>query len=320
MKKLLLMSILMLALIFAVVSCTNEGTDNSTTVGQTTDELTVNAVTTAEEVTTEEVTTEAVITEEVTTEEVTTEEVTTEEVTTEEESRVESITIATYNIRHGADVDCDWTQLAEIILQSGADIIGLQEVDMNTNRIGGLDTMAGLAEATGYPYYYFAAAMDYDGGQYGTAILSRYPSETHKTVHLNNGGFEPRACGAVTVILPDGSPFCFLNTHLSYEDVTVQAQQFIQIEKWMKRNMPQNIPTVITGDFNTADFTAFSPFEKKGYALVNNAEHSYPTFRGSNSPIDNIVYLASYLTPVEHGMIDSDRSDHNLLWCQFKLN
>ena len=108
MKKLLLVTLLALALVLTVIACTENPVGSDTTAGSTsvgdptetssetsseapteepveestTDEVITEEVTT-EEVTTEEVTTEEVITEEVTTEEVTTEEVTTDEVDTD---------------------------------------------------------------------------------------------------------------------------------------------------------------------------------------------------------------------------------------------
>ena len=82
MKKLLLIAMLMLALVFAAVACDETPDVTDTTAGDTTEEATTEEVTT-EEVTTEEVTTEETTTEETTTEETTTEEETTEEVTTE---------------------------------------------------------------------------------------------------------------------------------------------------------------------------------------------------------------------------------------------
>ena len=91
MKKLLLIAILMLALVFTVVACNNEPVVDETTVADTTAEAPTEAPTEeatteepTEEATTEEATTEEATTEEATTEEATTEEVTTEEVTTEE--------------------------------------------------------------------------------------------------------------------------------------------------------------------------------------------------------------------------------------------
>ena len=103
MKKLLLVTLLALALVLTVIACTENPVGSDTTAGSTSvgdptetssessseaptekrvEESTTDEVIT-EEVTTEEVTTEEVITEEVTTEEVTTEEVTTDEVDTD---------------------------------------------------------------------------------------------------------------------------------------------------------------------------------------------------------------------------------------------
>lgn len=229
------------------------------------------------------------------------------------------ITIASYNIRHGHDVGFDWSRLAEIIQASGADLVGLQEVDMHTGRTGGADTMAGLAEATGLSHTLFVPAMNFDGGQYGTAILSRYPIETSEVHPLNSAHYEPRAFGCITVTPEDGSPFCFLNTHLSYESIEQQQIQFNQIADWMDQQIDRSTPTVLTGDFNTKDFTAFVPLKNLGFALVNHEAQTYKTFRTTPLAIDNIVYRPESLTPVEQGMIDSDYSDHNLLWCRFEI-
>ena len=50
-----------------------------------------------------------------------------------------TLTVASYNILHGAAVGYDWAQLAAVIRESGADIVGLQEVDRRTRRAGGTD-------------------------------------------------------------------------------------------------------------------------------------------------------------------------------------
>jgi hypothetical protein len=123
---------------------------------------------------------------------------------------MKQLTIATYNIRHGCNVRMDWNRLAEIIRMSHADMVGIQEVDMLTNRTGGADTIQGLTEATGLPYALYIPAMDFDGGQYGTAILSRYPITFSEIHPLESGSFEPRAFGAVTVSPEEGLTIHFL--------------------------------------------------------------------------------------------------------------
>ncbi|MBE6653184.1 MAG: hypothetical protein E7610_07215 [Ruminococcaceae bacterium] len=232
---------------------------------------------------------------------------------------MKQVTIATYNIRHGADVGLDWSRLGEIIRRSGADIVGLQEVDMHTNRVGSRDTLSGMIEATGLPHGLFVPAIDFDGGQYGTAILSRYPMVTAEVQPLSSAGYEPRAFGCVMLETEDGGRLCFLNTHLSYESVEQQSIQFGQIAAWVNANVDKTVPIVLTGDFNTEDFSAFSPVCDLGFSLVNNPETTYKSFRTNPMAIDNIAYRGIEMTPVEQGMIDSDRSDHNLLWCRFEM-
>ena len=94
MKKIVLLAVLLLALVFAAVACDQAPAGNDTTAADTTVEMPTEEATTeeaiTEEVTTEETTTEETVTEAVTTEEVTTEAVTTEEVTTEEVTEPET--------------------------------------------------------------------------------------------------------------------------------------------------------------------------------------------------------------------------------------
>lgn len=230
------------------------------------------------------------------------------------------ITVATYNVCHGRYAGYDWARIADLIHEVGADIVGFQEIDMFTDRTGGLDTISALTAATGFPHALFIPAMDYDGGQYGTAILSRYPMVESDTQPLPSADYEPRAFGRVTVKTADGTPLTLLNTHLSYESHDQQDIQFAYIADWMRKHLPEDTPAVLTGDFNTEDFTAFTPVTSLGFALVNCTDREFKTFRGDPVAIDNIVYREGIMTPEAYGMIESDASDHNLLWCRFTLS
>ena len=233
---------------------------------------------------------------------------------------MKELTIATYNILHGQDADLDWSRLAAVIAQSGADMVGLQEVDMGTNRIGGADSMAGLIAATGLPHALFIPAMDFDGGQYGTAILSRYPIATTEVHPLPSAHYEPRAFGCVTVSLEDGTPFVLVNTHLSYESRHQQDVQMAHLAEWIMHHIPRGRAAVVTGDFNTEDHQTFAPMEAVGLTPINRPDRCFKTFRPDPIAIDNILYPPDTMTPVDCGMIDADTSDHNLLWCRFTLS
>jgi endonuclease/exonuclease/phosphatase family metal-dependent hydrolase len=62
--------------------------------------------------------------------------------------------------------------VAGVLAGLDADILLLQEVDAFTDRSGVVDQPRRLAELLGYDYV-FAAALPWDGGEFGLAILSR---------------------------------------------------------------------------------------------------------------------------------------------------
>ncbi len=227
------------------------------------------------------------------------------------------MTVATYNICHGAHADFNWDRLLSPLL--GADFVGIQEVDQGTHRSYGLDTVATLKTALGLPHALFVSAMDYDGGQYGTAILSRYPF-LYTAVHsLDAADCEPRAYGEAVIALPGGGKLCFINTHLSYESAALRTGQMASLAAHL-RTLPADMPCIVTGDFNTDDFKIFAPLTACGLALLNHTRRRLPTFRTSRSAIDNILYDPAFLIPLAVTMPDSDASDHNPLIARFSLH
>ncbi len=86
------------------------------------------------------------------------------------------VKILTYNIYHGADAhgQSNLDGVAGIINSLKPDLVALQEVDNKTTRAKGLDLTAELAQRTGMEGV-FGKAMDFAGGQYGEAVLTRLP-------------------------------------------------------------------------------------------------------------------------------------------------
>lgn len=217
-----------------------------------------------------------------------------------------ALRVASYNIRHGADVGLDMSVIAKDITDLNIDVVGLQEIDRLTTRVNGLDTMKALSEATGYQYYAFAPAINYKGGEYGTGVLSRYPIVSFEVTKLESGSKEQRCVGHA-VIDVDGNYVDFFNTHLTHDSLELRTAQYRQLGE-MLADYPDYI---ITGDFNTADMTEFSPLPNA--TLLNDGR--YGTFTSSSRAIDNIVISGSWkggetaLGPVGH-------SDHRMLWAQ----
>src|SRR5688500_5929836 len=86
------------------------------------------------------------------------------------------VRVLTYNIHHGEGTDrqLNLERLADVIKSVNPDLVGLQEVDQKTARSKGVDQAARLAELTGLRAI-FGKAMEYQGGGYGLAVLSRWP-------------------------------------------------------------------------------------------------------------------------------------------------
>src|SRR5215207_8107697 len=93
-----------------------------------------------------------------------------------------TLRVMTYNIHVGVGMDkkLDLQRIADVINRQQPDLVGLQEVDRGVRRTEGKDEIAELAAMTRMNFA-FAPNLDYQGGKYGVAILSRWPIKD--TVH-----------------------------------------------------------------------------------------------------------------------------------------
>src|SRR3954468_9718350 len=86
------------------------------------------------------------------------------------------IRVITYNIHHGEGLDKKFglERIAKVLLAEKPDIVALEEVDQGTKRASGVDQPAEFARLTGMRVV-FGRNIPYDGGGYGTAVLTRLP-------------------------------------------------------------------------------------------------------------------------------------------------
>jgi endonuclease/exonuclease/phosphatase family metal-dependent hydrolase len=169
--------------------------------------------------------------------------------------------LLTYNIHHGEGVDraIDLPRLAKVIRSVNPDLVALQEVDNKTGRTGRVDQAAVLGQLTGMQHA-FGSAMDFDGGQYGVAILSRYPilgTKTHALPRIS--GAEPRAALEVRARIGEKGPeIIFIGTHFDHEGEQdrVASAQYLnslhpntegQLGTWFTADEP---PMFLAGDLN----------------------------------------------------------------------
>jgi len=160
-----------------------------------------------------------------------------------------------FNIHHGRGTDgvVDLARIAGVIRASGADVAGLQEVDRNFGeRSHWADQAAGLAERLDCHVAY-GANVDRDPpapgkprGQFGTAVLSRYPIARGQNTHLFRSPGEEQRGLLHAEIDVSGRPLQVFVTHLdpfSQTDRARQARQVVDL-------VGGHDPAVLLGDFN----------------------------------------------------------------------
>lgn len=154
--------------------------------------------------------------------------------------------VMTWNLHHGEGLDgkIDLERIAKRILEEKPDLVALQEMDQKTRRCGGVDQAAELAKLTGMSGV-FGAAMDYDGGAYGQAILSKFPIERTQ-IHRLPGGGEPRIAFEAKVRFA-GKPLRILTVHLDAGD---EPRRVSQAQALVTALSEISEPMVLAGDFN----------------------------------------------------------------------
>ncbi len=223
-----------------------------------------------------------------------------------------TIKVASYNIRHGEDADFDMSLLADCIKSVGAEIVGIQEMDRCADRSQNRDQLCELQAALGYDYGFFINCIHIKGGQYGTAIVSKYPIERVKEYELplHEGG-EPRKLGVYTLNV-DGDELVFANTHLDFVTKEATKAQMLEVDRLLQ----SYDRLVLTGDFNTDNMELFRKIENVDYVM--NEKTALVTFPASGETIDNIVYRGD-IEVKDFGTVQNSHSDHYMLWAELAI-
>ncbi|MDQ3673548.1 MAG: endonuclease/exonuclease/phosphatase family protein [Gemmatimonadota bacterium] len=236
----------------------------------------------------------------------------------------DEIRVLVYNIHAGKDakgVD-NLSRVANLVRSSNADVALLQEVDRGTTRSGKADQPRILSTLTGFQAA-FGKTLDYQGGDYGIAILSRWPISADTLVSLPvippqqraGGLYEPRGALRAVIEAPAGR-LAFLNTHIdaSREDF-YRRQELATVLQLATRAIGEGGgSTFVGGDLNAEPGSAViemvqaSPLRDAWAECGTGAGLSYP----ADTPVKRIDYL---LLPadwrcVSGTVLDTDASDH----------
>ena len=212
----------------------------------------------------------------------------------------QSLRVMTYNIygaratspANAADLDA----IAEVIRRQNPDFVTLNEVDVFTNRTGkDVHQACDLAEKLGMEWH-FSKAIDRDGGEYGDAVLSKYPILEKRSYRLPCAAEQPGEDRALCVIRVqiDGKDLYVASTHLDH--LSGDASRLVQAAEIRRiRDTELEGDLILCGDLNAipssnviATMTSF---------LTNTGPIDQYTFP-SDDPSRKIDYIM--YAPIEH--------------------
>ncbi|MCM3741262.1 endonuclease/exonuclease/phosphatase family protein [Oceanobacillus luteolus] len=227
------------------------------------------------------------------------------------------VKVMSYNIHHGVGLDeeLDLQRISNVIENTGAEIIGIQEVDRFFGERSNFEDQARkLASLLDYHYVY-GANLDLlpeeeygNNRQYGTAILSKYPIIASENIHLVSFGNEQRGLLRAKINIK-GVHINFYNTHLGL----TTEERIVQVEEIAEVTSSFNEPSVLVGDLNAEpDSKEFRTLLER--AVLNdtfaNVEdgNTFPV-RESTKRIDYIL-TSPTIKYFKQEVVYSEASDH----------
>ena len=232
-----------------------------------------------------------------------------------------SLSVMTYNIHHGAGVDgeVDIQRIADVILEADPDLVSLQEVDRFVERTARADQAQQLEELTGM-FMAFGFAINYQGGDFGNVILSKYPFQQLALHPLPGDPGEDRTLMEATILVPGVSdPVVFLATHLD----TFRKPRTDSVPLILNV-VPDSTESlyILAGDLNDAPGTPV--MDALNHRLISAAPSNLFTFPSYNPDrqIDHILYTPTEGWSVSQAEVIDEplASDHAPLMASFVFN
>jgi len=200
--------------------------------------------------------------------------------------------IMSYNIHHGAGADgkVDLQRIADVIARENPDLVCLNEVDCRVKRSGGVDQTAELGRLAGM-HAMFAKAIDYRGGEYGNAVLSR--EKPLSVVRVPLPGEEPRV-----LLACEFSDCWFFATHLDSRTVAGDTEPANVLSASIIREVAaervKSKPVFLAGDWNARPKSKTVAAIKKFMAILSPLRGR--TWHGFKTHDPSREYCIDYIT------------------------
>jgi len=265
-----------------------------------------------------------------------------------------TLIVGTFNI--DAKSAPDVAAQSKLMADNNVEIVGIQEVDEQTIR----NPRSMIGEFTIAPFTdsYFSNAIAFQGGEYGIGTVCQYElletseiklfsdefkgkelalelAEAYKNNDPNDqascdaldavsekGPVEPRVLQRV-VFEKNGKQIAFYNTHLSWEDVSLRAQQLETIKETLDQETCEYV--IVVGDFNADQSTSEFDLFKEDYNISNGKDgiwidtYTLPDETMKVKSIDNVI-VSKNITIKSVKAVANSLSDHNPLVVELELN
>jgi endonuclease/exonuclease/phosphatase family metal-dependent hydrolase len=226
--------------------------------------------------------------------------------------RLEELSLMTYNIHRGIGKNgaLNLSATAEVINASNADIISLQEVERYSIRTGFVDQIKFLGTHTSMNYAY-GKSINVLNGEYGNAILSKYPIEEYKAFPLPSIGEQRTVLRSVINV--DGMRVAVYNTHLGLSEEERKSQLDFIIEMTLK----EEHPFILMGDLNSS----IERLKALTEIMTDSAENS--DLQEQSTYVDDklqeridYIFTSQDITVEDYDVAIVDASDHYPVVCK----
>ena len=236
----------------------------------------------------------------------------------------EEIRVLSYNVRHGTGMDGGDTleQQAKVIASAKAHLVGLQEIDEKCGRSGSVDQAAKFAERTGTTGH-FGSFMDFGGGRYGMAMLSKLQVINSKVLRLP-AGREPRVAIILEVETPEKNRLLVANVHFDWTSEALRGPQAKTLIDYLD-TIP--LAAIVLGDYNAKpDSDTLKQFKAAGFRFLEKPSDNRLTWnaRKPTVEIDHVAVRDGKRLALKGGactvLPEAEASDHRPISAVIQLN
>lgn len=217
--------------------------------------------------------------------------------------------IAAFNTQCGRAPDgrVDTVALARACAGLGADVLGLQELDVGVRRSGRADQPGAVAAACGMAHAFGASRRIGTRGRFGNALGVRGALLAVEVLRLPRSSWRrTRRCALLARVVVGDRALSVAATHLSVD----QAESEAQLAAVLAALGRCPLPRVLLGDLNRHPDQVAAPLAAAGFSL---ADPSLPTFPATapRARIDHVAVDGLEVAAVEVVLLPV--SDHRAL-------